>query len=450
MASLSSPGVGSGLDVHTMVTHLVAAERAPTESRISRLESTTQSQISAFGKISSALSGLQDVLARFTSDGALPGRKVDVQAEAGFTATANAKAALGRYGVTVEALASTHKLQSAALASDAQLGHGSLTLSVGDGDPVTVDIAEGKGSLGDIRDAINRQAGSLGVSATLVRGDAGDVLVLASTTTGSAGRLTIDASGGDGGLSALSTSGGTMTVADPGNDAVVVVDGITRTSSSNRIDDLIDGVTLDLTKAKPGESFDLELKSDASTLKAGLLSLVSAYNTTLSQLRTQSAAGSEGAPGAALSGDAAPRGIMQSLRGFVSQNYAQLSALGFETKVDGSLSLDGAVFDKVVAEDPAAVQRLLGDEGTLRAPLAGALKSWLGDGGMIGDRTEALETRMDRLKDDRLALDRRMDKVQANYLRQFTALDAMVAQMSSVSSFLTQQLARLPNYSQSS
>ncbi|WP_298576818.1 flagellar filament capping protein FliD [uncultured Luteimonas sp.] len=449
MASLSSPGVGSGLDVSTMVTQLVAAERAPTENRISRLESTTKSQISAFGKISSALSGLQDVLAKFAGDGALPGRKVSVSDDAGFSATANAKAALGRYGVTVETLASTHKLQSAALASDAQLGHGSLSISVGDGDPVTVEIAEGKGSLSDIRDAINKQAGSLGVSATLVRGDSGDVLVLASTTTGSEGRLTVSASGGDGGLAALGTSGGTMTVVDPGNDALVVVDGISRTSSSNRIDDLIDGLTLDLTKAKPGESFDLELKSDPSTLKAGLLNFVSAYNTALSQLRTQSAAGSEGTPGAALSGDAAPRGITQALRGFISQGYAELAALGLETKVDGSLSLDGATFDKAVAEDPAALQRLLGDEGSLRQPLAGALKSWLGDDGMISDRTSALETRMDRLESDRVALDRRMDKVQANYLRQFTALDAMVAQMSSVSSFLTQQLARLPNYSQS-
>src|SRR5690606_39008202 len=168
----------------------ISAERAPTENRISRLESTTKSQISAFGKISSALSGLQDVLAKFAGDGALPGRKVSVSDDAGFSATANAKAALGRYGVTVETLASTHKLQPAALASDAQLGHGSLSISVGDGDPVTVEIAEGKGSLSDIRDAINKQAGSLGVSATLVRGDSGDVLVLASTVTGSEGRLT--------------------------------------------------------------------------------------------------------------------------------------------------------------------------------------------------------------------------------------------------------------------
>ena len=450
MASFSSPGIGSGLDVHKMVTQLVAAERAPSDNRIDRFESTTQSQISAFGKISSALSGLRDALAKFDGEGASPGRKVSVAEGAGFTATAGARASLGQYDVTVERLASTHKLQSAPLASDAQLGHGTLTISVGDGDSVAVSIPEGEGSLSDIRDAINKQAGAQGVSATLVRGDAGDVLVLSSTTTGTEGRLQVTADGGDGGLSVLATSGGTMTVVDPGNDALVTVDGISRTSSTNRIDDLIDGVTLDLTKASPGEASSLELKSDPSTLKAGLLGLISAYNTALSQLRTQSAAGSEDVPGAALSGDAAPRGITQSLRGFVSQNYAELAALGFETKVDGSLSLDGATFDKAVAEDPQAVQRLLGDEGSLRGPLAGALKSWLGDDGMISDRTEALQSRMERLESDRLALDRRMEKVEANYLRQFTALDAMVAQMSSVSSFLSQQLATLPSYSQSS
>lgn len=450
MASLSSPGVGSGLDVHTMVTQLVAAERAPTENRLDRFESTTQAQISAFGKISSALSGLQDALAKFEDDGASPGRKVSVPEDAGFTATAGASAALGRYDVTVESLATTHKLQSAPLATDTQLGHGTLTITVGDGDPIDISIAEGDGSLASIRDAINDKASGLGVSATLVRGDEGDVLVLASTTTGSEGRLQVTASGGDGGLSALATSGGTMTVADPGNDAVVVVDGITRTSSSNRIDDLIDGVTLDLTKAAPGESSSLELKSDPSTLKATMLGFISAYNTALSQLRTQSAAGTADTPGAALSGDSAPRGITQSLRGFVSQGYAELAELGLETKVDGSLSLDGETFDKLIAEDPQAVQRLLGDEGSLRKPLADTLKSLLGDDGMITGRTDALEARMDRLETDRLALDRRMEKVEANYLRQFTALDTMVAQMSSVSSFLTQQLAMLPNYSQSS
>ncbi len=234
-------------------------------------------------------------------------------------------------------------------------------------------------------------------------------------------------------------------MADRGNDAVVAVDGITRTSSSNRLDDLIDGVTLDLTEARPGESFSLELKSDASTLKATMLGFISAYNTALSALRAQSAAGSENAAGAALSGDSAPRGITSSLRNLVSRSYAELSALGLETKVDGSLSLDGAEFDKAIAEAPEAVVRLFGDEGSFQQPLKDSLKSWLGDDGLIKGRTEALDTRLKRLEADRESFDRRIERVEANYLRQFTALDAMVAQMSSTSSFLGQQLSQLTN-----
>lgn len=445
MATISSPGVGSGLDVHTMVSQLVAAERYGTDMRHDRVESSAKEQISAFGKISSALSGLESALAKFEGAGASLGRKVQVPEDAGFTATASDKAAVGRYEVTIESLATTHKLHSASVKDGAQVGHGTLDIDFGGEEPLSVEIEEGKGSLSDIRDAINKAAGGKGVTATLVRGDDGDVLVLASTTTGTEGRLSITASGGDGGLGVLATAGGTLKVADPGNDAVVVVDGITRTHSSNRLDDLIDGVTLDLTETKPGESFGLELKSDASTLKASMLGFISAYNTALSALRTQSAAGGEGVPGAALSGDSAPRGITSSLRNLVSQGYAELSALGLETKVDGSLSLEGTDFDKTLVEDPEAIVRLLGDEGSLRQSLKSSLDSWLGDDGLIKGRTEALNTRLDRLGTDRESFNRRIERVEANYLRQFTALDAMVAQMSSTSSFLSQQLAMLPN-----
>src|SRR5690606_34987949 len=195
---------------------------------------------------------------------------------AGFTATATGKAALGHYRISVESLATTHKLQSAAVAKDTQLGHGSLSITMGDGEPLEVTIEDGKGSLADIRDAINAQAGGKGVTATLIHGDAGDVLVLASTQPGTEGRLQVTATGGDGGLAALGTTGGSLTVADPGNVARVLIDGISHTSSSNRLGDVIDGITLELTSAKPGEAFSLDLSADASPLKAKLLGFISA------------------------------------------------------------------------------------------------------------------------------------------------------------------------------
>ncbi len=447
MASVSSPGFASGLG--NLVPQLVAAERAPGDLRFNRIESTTNAQISAFGKVNSGLAGLQSAMAKFEGIGASLGRSVSVAADAGFTATASAKAALGNYDISVESLATNHKLQSLPLAKDAQLGHGSLSITVGDGDTIDVQIAEGKGSLADIRDAINAQAGGKGVTATVVHGDDGDVLVLASTKTGSEGRMQITASGGDGGLTALATTGGTLNVVNAGNDARVKIDGIVHTSSTNHLTEVIDGITIDLTKAKPGENFSLKLSSDASPLKASMLSLISAYNTALTALRTQSTAGGVDSSGAPLSGDSAPRSITGALRSAISENYAQLSALGMKTAVDGSLSMDGATFDAAIAADPEAVQRLLGDEGSLQKSMGNSLKSWLGDGGMIKGRTDALNARLKSLKTERESFDVRIKNVEARYLRQFTALDMMVSQMQSTSSFLNQQLSQLSSLKQS-
>jgi len=443
MASITSAGIGSGLNVTELVSQLVAADGAPTENRLNALETTTKAQISAFGSIKAALSGVDSALKKLNGDGGLPGRKASVAEGAGFVATASAAASLGTYSVIVDKLASAQKLQSAAAASSIQIGNGILTLKVGTGDAFDVTIAAGKGTLADIRDAINTQAAGKGVNATLVRGDAGDVLMLASSKLGTGGALTVTASGGDGGLSVLATTGGTMTVATPAQDAQVRVDGITRTYSGNSINDLIDGVTLNLTQAKPGETFKLEVGSDASTLKASLLGFISSYNTALGALRTQSAAGGEGKTAGPLSGDAAPRAIMQSLRNAVGGSYASLSALGLKTAVDGSLSLDGSKFDTAIAANPLAVKNLFGEGAEFGKNLRDMLHNFIGDQGLLADRSKSLDSRMKSVTEQRAGLDARMERLEASYRRQFTALDAMMAQMQGTSSYIAQQLGAI-------
>ncbi|GAB6196957.1 flagellar filament capping protein FliD [Lysobacter xanthus] len=443
----SSIGAGSSIDVNTLVTQLVAAERAPTDQRIARVETTTKAQISAFGALRSALSGLQGALKRFDGDGGALGRKVTVGADAGFTATASTEARMGSYQVSVERLATAHRLQSAPVATNTQLGYGRLSIAVGAGTPVAVDIADGKGSLADVRDAINQAMGGKGVTATLVRGDAGDVLSLSSTTVGSAGAISIAASGGDGGLGVLATSGGTLTTVAPPTDAQIIVDGVTRTASGNTLAGVIDGITLNLSKAVPGQKFSLDIASDASPLKATLLGFVSAYNTAMTQMRTQSASGGEGKAPGALSGDAAPRTMMQSLRGTVAGSYASLSALGLKTAVDGSLSLDGATFDKAIAADPEAVTRLLGDKATLGVALRGSLDGFVGPKGIVESRSNSLNDRIKSIGRDKERLDTRMSGIEASYRRQFTQLDALMSKMQSTSNYLSQQLSALASSS---
>ncbi|MGX5673604.1 flagellar filament capping protein FliD [Thermomonas sp. XSG] len=442
MATITSAGIGSGLNVTELVGQLVAAERAPSDNRLNAIETSTKAQISAFGSIKAALSGIESSLKKLDGTGGLPGRKATVTTDAGFTASAGTSAALGTYSVIVEKLATAHKLQSAAVTAGSHVGNGTLTLQVGSGDAFDVTIDAGKGTLADIRDAINSQAAGKGVTATLVNGNSGQVLLLSSGTTGAAGALTVTANGGDGGLSALTTGGG-MTEVTAAQDAVVHVDGITRTSSSNTLSDLVDGITLTLTKAKPGEAFTLDVGSDASTLKASMLGFISAYNTALGALRTQSAAGGEGKTAGPLSGDAAPRSITASLRNAIGSNYAELNALGLKTAVDGSLSLDGSKFDAAIAANPGAVKSLLGEDADLGKNMRDMLHNYVGAQGLLADRGKSLDTRMKTVTQQRADLDARMERLEASYRRQFTALDAMMAQMQSTSSYIAQQLGAL-------
>lgn len=433
----------SSIDVNALVTQLVAVERAPTDKRFNTIQASTQARISAFGQLTSALNGLDSSLKRFEGEGAFPGRKATVGADAGFSAAAGTKARLGSYSIQVERLATAHKLQSAPAASSTQVGHGRLTLQVGDGTPVDIDIASGEGTLSKIAEAINAKTGTTGVNATIVRGDDGDVLTLSSTKLGTAGRITVTTSGGDGGLGVLATTGGTIREVTPAADARVLIDGVVRTSSANTLTDAIDGVTLTLTKPTPGSSQTLDVASDPSTLKAALLTFVSSYNTALSQMRTQSAVGKDGKASGTLSGDSVPRSMMQGLRSNVSAAYADLSALGFKTAVDGSLSLDGSKFDTALAADPAAVDRLFGTDGGLGRALRGATASYVGDGSLLQSRTESLNKTLKDLSSQRDKYEVRIAQLTTQYRKQFSALDSMISRLQSTSTYLSQQLTSL-------
>jgi len=442
MGSLSSPGIGSGLNVNQLVSQLVAAERTPQESRIARQEADARGDLAAFGQIRATLSALQTAANGLNGAGGSVGRSTRVQTGAGFTASASAGAALGRYAIEVVALATAQKRQSAAFADDAALGTGTLTLGVGS-DTFNVTLASGM-TLAQLRDAINTAAGGRGLAATIVRGDAGSVLVLNAANAGSAGAINVDASGVTGALSAG------IPVTTPAADALVRVDGVVRTSSSNRLTDLIAGITLDLTQAQVGTTFSLDVTADNASLRSGLQGFVGAYNAALATLRNVSAVNPATGSAAALTGDSAMRGIQQQLRGLVGGAFAELSALGIRSSKDGSLSLDTARLDTALAENPAAVAAVFDQNAvaSLGARLAVLLTGTVAPNtGLLEARTTALNDRLRGLQTDRERLDARIGRVEEGLRRQFTALDGLVAQLQSTQSFLTRELARLPGAS---
>ncbi|WP_397574118.1 flagellar filament capping protein FliD [Silanimonas sp.] len=439
MGSISSPGIGSGINVNQLVSQLVAAERAPQEQRIARRETDARADLTAFNQIKTALSSLRTAANALDGSSGVAGRKATIQADAGFTATATSAAALGRYTIEVESLATAQKRQSGPVTTSADLGTGTLSFTVG---TETFNVTLGAtNTITQLRDAINTATAGKGLAATVVNGDSGSVLVLNAAKAGTAGAITINATG------SIATFTNGLAVTTTATNAVVKVDGVTRTADSNRLTDLISGVTIDLTKAQDNSTFTLDIVADNANVRTAMQSFVGAYNAALTQLRNASAFNAETRVGGPLVGDAAVRGLQQQLRGAIGDAFGELSTLGIKSSKDGSLSIDVSKFDAALAASPSAVERLFDKEiaGSLGAVLSARLEGAVAPNtGLLDARTKALNDRLKGLLSDRDRLDVRIARIEDNYRRQFTALDGLVSQLQSTSSFLTQELARLP------
>lgn len=437
--------LGSGMDIPSLVAQLVAAERAPTENRIARGENAAKTQLSAMGSLKSIFSSLQSALDKLRKDDGSNARTATVPEKAGFTASAGTTAAVGEYDIEVLALATAHKLTSAGMPADTKLGTGKLVIEAGD-ETIEVEITEGRNTLADIRSAINTAAAGKGVAASLVNADDGQHLVLTATDTGTEGKLRITTQGGNGGLSALVYDPGVQTSMSEtvaATDARVKVDGLERTSSSNSLTDLLPGVTLTLTEAKPGENFTLKVGTDNAALQKTLQSFVSAYNAAISLTKSLTAYNTETNTASALTGDSMVRGLQSQLRNLASEQVVDFKALGLKINTDGTLALDTTELTKGLAEDPGALGRLFsGDEG-YGAGLEKLLDSVLEDDGLLDSRTDSLNARLKTYNTQYEDLDRRMESLQARYTAQFTAMEQLVTQLQGSSGFLSQQLVSM-------
>ena len=440
--------VGSGLDIPTLVSQLVAADRAPAENRINTQGTTATAQLSALGTIKSAMSNLQASLSSLSTALSTPAFKPTVASDAGFSASTTSSAAAGSYDIEVISLAKGNKLTSSAFASDELVGSGNLQLSFGE-TTLEVEVADDM-TLSSLAREINRVAGGKGVTASVITSDAGQHLVLNAVGTGSNGAVTLSSSG-DGRLAELSWDGsaGGMTENITASDAQVRIDGQLRTNTSNTFTDLVEGATITLTKTTVGTAGNLSIAADNSGAKTSMQAFVSVYNATLNALKSASSYNADTKTASALTGDSMVRGLQNQLRSIMgNNNVSDLKALGVSVGKDGTLSFDASSFEKGMAEQPALAARVLGKDGSIASSLDSLLKSNLDTGtGVLVRRTDSLNKQISKLEKDLDDLDVRMEKNYERYTKQFTAMDTLVAQMQNTSNYLTTQLANLSSSS---
>jgi flagellar hook-associated protein 2 len=448
MAGISAPGVGSGLDINSLVSQLVAAERSPQQTSIDKQRSTATTQVSALGALKSSLSLLRDALASLSSGTAFGARTAVSSDTAIFSATAGGSSAGGSYNIEVVQLAQAQKAASTAYGSStAVVGNGTLSIAVGTS-TMNLEIGPGNNTLAGIRDAINRASDNPGVTATIVSGSDGARLVLTSKATGEANAFMLSSIGGaDGGLDALVSGMGNITDA---KNAIIKVDGFEATSASNTVSNAIDGVTLNLAAAKPGETRTLTINLDRSAVKASLDSFVNAYNNFLALSKQLSAYDAATGKKGALLGDATLRAVSSGLSRTLGARYgdadsglSSLSDLGISVQLDGKLALDADKLNSALDSGTDKISALFTGNAGIASTLTTQLDGWLDTGGVFEARTKGLTQRTKQLDASQELLDVRMTSVEARYRAQFTALDKLLANLNSTSAFLTQQLASL-------
>jgi len=469
---ISLSGLGSGLDIQSLVTQLVASEGQAKSANIDRREESYQTQLSALGKLKSALGNFKAAAEALANSSELTNLEASVSDETVLSTEANSLASGGSYSVDVQNLAVAHKLSSQAYTNaETSVGSGgALTITSGTNSFTITVVADpdpsiDTSSLSSIRDAINSSQENQSVTASIINVDDGSGgkesrLILTARETGLVNAITVSANDSDGdstdtsGLSALAydiaSNAANLVEIVPAEDSLVRIDdAFVISNSSNTVSDAITGVTLEL---KSEGLSSLNVSVDTETTKESFQEFVDSYNALISTYKSLSSYDESTNTAGPLSGDFTIRSIIDNTKSIIRTNdvaleFQNLFSVGIELTKDGSMIIDNAKLSASLTRNPKAISDLVSGE----TGIAGRLDSLLGTkvelGGTLDLKTKALNASITDINAEREALDLRLSTLEKSLLDQFIAMDILVAQYNSTGSYLASQISALPGYS---
>lgn len=537
--SITTPGIGSGLDVKTLVDALVKAEITPAQTRHDNALQSVNTELSAMGQLKSTLSSLQTSLSNLSDISNLYMTKSSISNPDFLSATLGSQATKGTYQVEVRQLAQQQSLASDYL-NTSSIGSGTITIEFGsynadktvftsntEASPISLTIASGSDSLIAVRDAINKVGGD--VSASIVQDSQGSRLTLTSNNTGENYSMKISSS-----IASLNydptISNTSLTETIAAQNSIIKMNGLTLTQSTNQLQDAISGVTLNLKKAEIGTTITLKVEDNQNQLTSLINDFVKKYNDSISLLTNLTGYNATTKQGGLFQSDPQLRNLKLNLNKWAtnplsntSGSIRSLADLGITTNAQGLLTMDQEKYNSVISSNYADMGALFaktatvtdsnirlkslgsnvasgtydvalssytpgvsmsGTIGSLTASssdgltlygsgaLAGLsldvlsgstgsrgqitvkdglavqmnrfLDTYMGTKGDLDLRTEQLNKQVTQLAKVQTQIDLRTSSINDRYLKQFNALDVLLTQMQSTSTFLTQQLASLP------
>lgn len=398
MASISSAGIGSGLDVPALVDKLVKAEGDPIRTRLDRKEAKLKEGLSAIGTLKSALSEFQTSMKGFQKMESLQSMSATSDDEGVLTVSASSSAEEGKHEIDVDNLAKAQRLISVGFDSDFMpLGSGALRIQLGKYDEDennftpnpehqlhVIKIEDDRSSLHDIQKAINDA--HIGIKASIIRDDDVFRLVLTSELTGTDNSIRMSIQDNDGNnLDMLSLSmlsydptykdgkGRNMVEEQEAEDAELEVDGLELTSSTNKVSDVIKGVTLDL---KDTGSADVDVKLNQADVVDKVKALVDGHNKLVDAVAKLAGFDPETRIAGPLNGDATVRAVMNQVRRIfgssfanVNHRYQSLASVGITTQhTSGKLNLDESKLRRAINDNIVEVINLFSKAGRTDDP----------------------------------------------------------------------------------
>ncbi|NWF44204.1 flagellar filament capping protein FliD [Hydrogenophaga sp. D2P1] len=465
MATISSPGIGSGLDVQSIVSQLVALEKAPLK-QLQTQATSFQTKLSTYGTIKSQFSALGDAAAKLASPSGWSAVTATSSNSAAIGVTVAAGAPATSLTMAVQQLAKAQSTASTAVATGSGVGSGSMTIELGawsgssftagSGTPVSVTINPGEDTLAEIAAKINDA--DAGVSATVLKDASGERLLVRSKETGQENgfRITVDDDDSNdtdaSGLSRLAFSVGNtngMSLSQSGQNALATVNGVSVSSASNRLADTLPGMTIQLSQVTTAP-VEIDVSADTEAVRANVQAFVDAYNTLNSTLSnaTRYDAGTKKA--GALQGDSTATGLQNALRGMMRSvtsgtPYTRLADVGIELKTGGALALDAGKFDASLSNLEGLKNLFTVDTGSATTEGFGRKIKTFAEGlidadGLVSTKASALQKSIDRNGLEQERVNDRAARAETRYLAQYNAMDAAVAKLSGLNAFVSQQI----------
>lgn len=427
---ITAAGVGSGIDIESILSQLDQLERQPVNV-LNAKRSALDVELSAYGTLKGALSALDTAADTLGSDNDFGAFDAFSSDEDVFTATSTGGDIAETHDLQVLSLATNHRLSSEAFDSaESEVREGAWSFSSGDND-FTIEVGPNEATLEGLVDAINNSSSNSSLSASIVNVEGGSRMILTAKETGADNEIVITEEPGND-RRAIDFS-----VVTEAADAQMTLHGFTVTSSSNTITDVIDGVTLNL-KGIGEATVNTERNTDS--LRTSLDSFVEKYNSlssTMTNLNQNQ-----------LQGDSLTRGIDSRLRDvffssieLANGDSSSALELGFTFDQYGTLSLDETKYNSALEQGVNRYVDMFNSTDGLSSKFSGLIEEYTQTGGIIDTREDGVGTRQSSIDSQIDRLEYRLDKTSDRLRRQFTAMDLIVTNLQSTSSFLTSRLS---------